>query len=373
VKWKVKLPGKGHGSPSIVGDRIYLNTAIEPEKKRVLLCLDRKDGSTVWEKVVLVSPLEKKHPLNSYASSTPAVVADRVFVTFLDVGSTPGPSDPRPNTKTKGLALLACYDGADGREIWRKPLGPFSSIHGWSCSPIPHNDTIIVNCDHDGQGYIACVKQSDGQPVWRIERPNNTRSYTNPTIFDVAGQKHMVLSGSKCTTSYNPDDGQLRWIVDGPTEQFAASMVYADGVFCITGGYPTYHTLGISPKGKTLWHQKGAAFAAYVPSPVAHNNWFFLVTDDTKPKSRAVCLEAKTGKILWSHELGTHHRPSAVLAGGNIYWLSDEGTCYVVKATGDNFELVAENALGDPANATPAISNNQLFIRTDVHLWCIGN
>jgi outer membrane protein assembly factor BamB len=354
----------------VVGDRIFLNTAIEPEKRRVLMCLSRADGHVLWEKTVLVSPLEKRNPLNSYASSTPAVANGRVFATFLDVGSTPGPRDPRPNTKTKGVALVACYS-VEGNELWRKDVGPFSSMHGWSCSPVIYKDTIIVNCDHDGPGYVVCLRQSDGQQVWRIDRPNNTRSYTNPTIFDVSGVKHMVMSGSKCTTSYDPDSGKQRWMVDGPTEQFAASMVYADGVFCITGGFPTYHTLGISPAGDALWHERGASVAAYVPSPVAYDRWFFLVTDDTKPKSRGVCLEAKTGKVLWSQELGDHHRPSAVLAGGNLYWLGDDGTCYVVRA-GERFELVSENKLGEPANATPAISNGQVFIRTEGHLWCIG-
>jgi outer membrane protein assembly factor BamB len=371
IKWKVKLPGKGHGSPAVTRERVYLNTAIEPEKKRVLMCLNRSDGATAWETVVLVSPLEKKNALNSYASSTPAVVGDRVFVTFLDVGSTPGPKDPRPNTKQKGVSLVACYWAQDGTEVWKKNVGPFSSMHGWSCSPIPYKDTIIVNCDHDGEGYVVCLKQSSGEEVWRIKRPNQTRSYTNPTIFDVGGEKHMVMSGSSCTTSYNPDKGEQRWKIDGPTEQFAASMVYADGVFCVTGGYPQYHTLGISPSGETLWHLKGNASAAYVPSPVAHDKWFFLVTDDTKPRSRGVCLEAKTGKVMWSQELGPHHRPSAVLAGGNVYWLSDEGTCYVVKASGETFELVAENKLGEPCNATPAISEGEIFIRTDARLWCI--
>jgi outer membrane protein assembly factor BamB len=370
VKWRVALSGRGHGSPSVVGERIFLNTAIESEKRRVLMCLSRFDGRVLWEKTVLVSPLEKKNALNSYASSTPAVVGGRVFVTFLDVGSTPGPKDPRPNTKTRGVALVACYS-VEGRELWRKDVGPFSSMHGWSCSPVIYGDTIIVNCDHDGAGYVVCLRQADGQEVWRIERPNNTRSYTNPTIFDVGGVKHMVMSGSKCTASYDPDTGKQRWLIDGPTEQFAAALVYTDGVFGITGGFPTYHTLGISPGGEVLWHQKGASVAAYVPSPVAYDKWFFLVTDDTKPRSRGVCLEARTGRVLWSQELGEHHRPSAVLAGENVYWLSDAGTCYVVRA-GERFELVSENKLGEAANATPAISGGQVFIRTEGHLWCIG-
>jgi outer membrane protein assembly factor BamB len=243
-------------------------------------------------------------------------------------------------------------------------------MHGWSCSPIPYGDSIIVNCDHDGDGYIVRLKRDNGDQVWRIERPNKTRSYCNPTIFDIAGVKHMVLSGSKCTADYDPETGKERWIIDGPTEQYVASMVSTEGMFFITAGFPKYHTLGLTPEGKTVWHQKGTSVAAYVPSPVATGPWLFLVTDEGKP-SRGLCLEAKSGDILWSQPLGTHHRPSALLANGNVYWLSDEGTTYVVKAT-DKFELVAKNELNEPANAAPAISDGRLFIRTDQTLWCIG-
>lgn len=370
VKWKVAIPGKGHGSASVAGGRVFLNTCVEKENRRVLLCLDRNDGHALWQRDVLVAPLEKKHPLNSYASSTPLVADGRVFVTFLDIGVTNPGANVRPNTKTNGQVLVVAYDAADGREIWRKHVGPFSSMHGWSCSPIAYKENLIVNCDHDGAGYIVCLNRSTGDEVWRIARPNNTRSYCNPTIFDLGGTKQMVLSGSKCTASYDPDTGAQRWLIDGPTEQFAASMVYGDGLFYITAGFPTYHTLGITPDGKTVWHQKGTSMAAYVPSPVYADGKLFLVTDEGKP-SRGVCFEAKTGRLLWSHVLGDHHRPSALLAGGNVYWLSDEGTCYVVKAS-DTFELVATNALNEPCNAAPAISDGQIFIRSDQHLWCIG-
>lgn len=369
IKWKVPLPGKGHGTPSIVGDRIFLVTCIEPENKRVLMCLDRRNGKVLWEQVVLVAPLERKHSLNSYASSTPYCDGERVFVTFLDVGSTPG-EVKRPNTKTNGVVLVACYS-IDGKEIWKKTVGNFSSVHGWSCSPVPYADSIIVNCDHDGDGYIVRLRRSDGGEVWRIERPNKTRSYCNPTIFDINGTKHMVLSGSKCTTSYDPDTGRNRWMLDGPTEQFAASMIFTDGLFFITGGFPTYHSLGISPDGKELWHQKGSGLAAYVPSPIAYQKWFFIVTDADPRQAKAVCFEAKTGQPVWTADLGKHHRPSAVLADGNIYWLSDEGTCFVVKAS-EKFELVAKNELGEACNASPIFCNGQIFIRSDVHLWCIG-
>lgn len=350
VKWKVPLPGKGHGSPIVVGQKIFLNTCIEKEGRRVLMCLDRKDGHVLWQKDVVTAPLEHKHGLNSYASSTPACDGQRVFVTFLDVKD----------------VLVVAYD-LDGNELWRKSPGKFSSMHGWSCSPVLYENSIIVNCDHDGPGYIVRLRADNGEQIWRIERPNHTRSYCNPAIFDVNGQKQMVLSGTKCVTSYNPDTGAQNWLIDGPTEQYVASMVYTDGVFCITAGFPEYHTLGISPEGKTLWHEKGQALAAYVPSPVAYGKYFFVMSED----GHGICFEARTGRLMWTKKLAKHCRPSAVEADGNIYWLADNGECTVVKAA-DKFELISRNDLGEPCNASPVISNGQIFIRSDVGLWCIA-
>jgi outer membrane protein assembly factor BamB len=128
------------------------------------------------------------------------------------------------------------------------------------------------------------------------------------------------------------------------------------------------HTLGIAPDGKTLWHHaKVPGLAAYVPSPVAFDQWFFLVTDS----GNASCLDAKTGTPLWSQKLGKHHFPSAILAQQNIYWLSDDGACFVVKAA-DKYQQVSKNELGEHCNASPVISHGNLFIRTDQNLWCIG-
>lgn len=350
IKWKVPLPGKGHGSPIVVGGKIFLNTCLEKDNRRVLMCLDRNDGKVIWQRDVLSAPLERKHGLNSYASSTPACDDQRVFATFLSGKD----------------VIVAAYD-LDGKELWRKSPGRFTSMHGWSCSPILYGDSIIVNCDHDGEGYIVRLKCDTGDQVWRIERPNHTRSYCNPAIFEVNGQKQMVLSGTKCVTSYNPDTSALNWMIEGPTEQYVASMVCTDGVFCITAGFPEYHTLGISPQGKTIWHEKGQALAAYVPSPVGFDKWFFLVSED----GHAVCFEAKTGRLMWTQKIARHCRPSAVVANGNVYWLSDDGICTVVKAS-DKFQLISCNDLGEACNASPVISDGQIFIRTDVGLWCIG-
>jgi len=162
------------------------------------------------------------------------------------------------------------------------------------------------------------------------------------------------------------------WWMAGPTEQFVAMLVYTDGVLFVTGGFPDYHILGVDPGGsgdvlKThiLWRDiKGAS---YVPSPIAYHHHFFIVSDN----GLATCLDAKTGQKKWKERLGRRHSASAVEAGGNIYFLDDDGTTWVVKGT-DEYELVAENELGEAAFASPAVSRGQIFIRTLGHLWCIG-
>ena len=158
----------------------------------------------------------------------------------------------------------------------------------------------------------------------------------------------------------------------GPTEQFVAMLVYTDGVLFVTGGFPDYHILGVDPGGsgdvlKThiLWRDiKGAS---YVPSPIAYHHHFFIVSDN----GLATCLDAKTGQKKWKERLGRRHSASAVEAGGNIYFLDDDGTTWVVKGT-DEYELVAENELGEAAFASPAVSRGQIFIRTAAFLYCIG-
>src|SRR5262249_24607768 len=151
-------------------------------------------------------------------------------------------------------------------------------------------------------------------------------------------------SGSKCVASYDPDTGEQLWIIDGPTEQFVASLVYLDGLFFMTAGFPEYHVMAIRPDGRgnvtkkhVAWDHKGAKTdMSYVPSPVAYGKWFFLVSDE----GTASCYETQTGNRLWLERLGRHHSASPVEAGGHLYFLADDGTMYVLKAS-DKFEGVA--------------------------------
>jgi outer membrane protein assembly factor BamB len=355
VAWKIAVPGRGHSSPVIWGDRIFLTTALEQEQKRVLLCLDRRNGKMLWERVVVTSPLEKKHDLNSYASATPVTDGKHVWVAFFE--------QPRIE--------LVCFD-FDGREVWRVSPGTFTSIHGFCSSPVLYKDAVILNGDQDADAYLVAFDKTSGKERWRTDRPNKTRSYCTPLFFEHAGKAQMALSGSKSVCSYDPDTGKPIWWMAGPTEQFVASLVYTDEVLFVTGGFPDFHILGVDPGGagdvlKThiLWRDiKGAS---YVPSPIAHDHHFFIVSDN----GIATCFEAKTGKKAWKERLGRRHSASAVEAGGNVYFLDDDGTTWVVKGD-DEYELIAENALGEAAYASPAVSRGQIFVRTVGHLWCIG-
>jgi outer membrane protein assembly factor BamB len=348
IAWKVPIPGKGHSSPVVWGDRIFVTTCLEKQEERLLLCLSRLDGRLLWQREVIKAKLEPKHDLNSYASSTPVTDGHHVWATFYD----------EPNM------LVFCYD-MDGTLVWRHSPGEFHSKHGFCSSPVLYKDLVIINGDQDAEAWLVALDKNTGSERWRADRPNRTRSYCTPLIVNAGGREQLVLTGSKCVAGYDPATGKQLWLVAGPTEQFVASMVYTDGVLFLTAGFPTYHVMGLRPDGHVLWHDTRGA--GYVPSPIAHGKYFFLVNDN----GIASCLEARTGKRKWQERLGKHHSASPVSAGEYLYFPDDAGTTYVLRA-GPKFEVVSRNRLDEECYASPAVAHGQLFIRTLHHLWCIG-
>lgn len=356
VVWKTALPGAGHASPIVWSNRIFTVTAVDGSQDRVLLCLDRDTGKVLWQRTVLQAPFEKKHALNSFASSTPATDGERVYVAFLD----------------RTQMLVAAYDFA-GHQQWLVRPGPFSSMHGFCSSPILFENRVLVNGDHDGDSYLVALDRRGGHTLWKTPRQNHTRSYCAPLIRDLAGRTQMVLSGDKTVASYDPRTGRLHWIFDGPTEQFVASPVHSErtGLLYVTGGYPDHHILALKPDGegnithadKIVWRTtKGAA---YVPSPIIAGDWFLVVSDG----GVAHCFNAATGDLAWAERIGECHA-SLVSAGGLVYFLNDNGVAYVVRP-GPTFELVARNELGEKTYASPAMSGDRLFLRGFKHLYCI--
>ncbi len=356
--WKTEIPGGGHASPIVWEDRVFTVSAVPEKEERLLLCFDRHNGKILWQQPVITSPMEKKHKLNSHASSTPATDGKLIYVAFLDVQD----------------MVVAAYD-FNGQQKWLVRPGKFKSVHGFCSSPVLFKDEVIVNGDHDGDSYIVALDRATGKTLWKTPRENHTRSYCVPIIRELGGRTQMILSGDKSVASYDPNNGKLHWMLDGPTEQFVASMVYnptADLLF-MTGGFPEHHLLGMKYDGqgkiddsKIVWHSTKASSVSYVPSPISEGKYFLIVSDS----GFANCLEAANGNLLWQERLGSHHA-SLVSSDGLVYFLSDTGTTTVVKP-GEHYQAVATNELGETCFASPAISQGQIFIRGEKNLFCIG-
>jgi outer membrane protein assembly factor BamB len=366
IRWKMPIPGKGHSSPIVRGERLFVTTCLEESGERVLLCLDSRSGSERWRRTVFRAALEPKHRLNSYASSTPVADGRYVWVTFLDY----------PNM------VVVCYD-VDGKEIWRRSPGRLLSVHGFCTSPVLHKQLLILNGDQDGPAYLVALDKITGKEVWRTDRPNRTRSYCTPILIESParpGVTQLVLSGSKCVAAYDADTGKQLWQLDGPTEQYVASLVYAQDMLFLTTGFPEFHLMGIRPDGTgnitgtshVVWHiphseNKNGRFASYVPSPLASGGYFFVISD----LGWLGCIEAKTGRRLWNERLGRHFSASPVLVEDHLLLPDDDGITWVVKAS-PKFEMVRKNALGDECYASPAVARGCLFVRTLHSVWCIG-
>lgn len=365
ISWKTELPGWGHSSPIVWEDRLFAVACVEETQERLLMCLHAESGKVLWKKNVLKSPLEKKHKLNSFASGTPATDGELVYVSFLeaDFGDT--------RKRTPGDMIVAAYD-FEGNQKWLVRPGRFASVHGFCSSPILFEDSVIVNGDHDGDSYIVALNKSTGETKWKIKRDFDTRSYVTPIIREIDGRTQMILSGSRHVASYDPRSGKEYWRIDGPTEQFVASLVYDGDLLYLTAGFPEHHILAIRPDGsgnvtETHIEWRTTKGASYVPSPIVLGEYFLVVADN----GVASCFVGKTGERKWMERLGRHYSGSLVSANGLVYFTDDDGLTKLVKP-GPVLEVVAENDLGEECYSSPAISNGRIFTRGEKHLFCIG-
>ena len=205
VAWKTPLPGIGHSSPIVWGDRIFLTTALVETKDRVLLCLDRKSGKILWQETVLNAELEAKNPENSYASSTPVTDGESVYVAFLD-------------GKDKDV-VMAAYDFS-GKRKWIARPGRFDSHWGFGHSPALWKDYVLMACCGTKAGFIAALDRRDGKTAWRVEPTHLTQAFSSPFVREMAGRVQMIVPANSLITSYDPKDGAVLWTADGPSKEF---------------------------------------------------------------------------------------------------------------------------------------------------------
>ena len=383
IAWKVEIPGVGHASPIVFGDHVFIATCIEETEERVLLCLERKTGKTVWRKVVIRAALEAIHRLNSRASSTPTTDGSRVYVSFLEPDGSTVPAevirqrsgDLRADNTGKpvspGKMCVAAYDMSGNRQ-WIVRPGGFASVWGYCATPIVFEDKVIINGDHDGDAYIVALDRKTGETVWKVARENRIRSHCVPLIRTLDGRTQMMVAGSHSIVSYDPRNGSKHWYTVGPKGRAVASPVFASGLLLVSAAYPDREMLAVRPHGQGDVTQTHIAWrngqsAPYVPSPIAVGDYFVAVSDS----GIASCFDVATGKRHWRERIGKGHTAALVTAGRLVYFLSDTGVARVVRA-GAEFELIAENTIGQRCYASPAISHGQIFLRSEKHLFCVG-
>ena len=375
ILWRVSIPGRGHSSPIVWASRVFVTTCIEQRTERLLLCLDRDTGKTLWSQIVLDGMLEGKRDFNSHASGTPATDGQHVYVTFLEPDGTKVPAEGVVKFTTPGRIMVAAYT-MEGKQAWQVRPAKFLCVNGYSASPVLFKDKVIINADHDGRGYIIALDRSSGKTVWKIDRENEVRlgSFVTPLIRETGGRTQMVLSGNACVASFDPNNGARHWVFDGPTMQFVASPVCDGKRFFISGGHPKKQIVAIRPDGCGKVTESHVAWQAgtgcvKIPSPILVENCLVVFNDD----GIASGFDAETGNLKWRERIGKKHFASPVLADGYLYVLATDGVTRVFRVA-ETLERVAENQLedaGDECYASPAISGGRIFLRTSKHLYCI--
>jgi outer membrane protein assembly factor BamB len=355
--WKTALPGAGHASPIVWGDRVVTVTALPDQQDRIALCLDRATGRILWQKTVVHGPLEKLNPENTYASGTPSTDGKLVYVVFR-VGDD---------------IAVAAHNLSDGEQVWLVRPGKHVGEWGFSNSPVLYKNMVIVDGDSKGDSFLVALNRDDGRTIWRVDRTHKGISYSAPLIREMAGRMQLVQCGDRRVTGFDPDTGKELWTVDGPSQEFVATPFYDETskLVFVSSSWPERNILAIRPDGSgnvtdtnIVWHDKKGA--PYIVSFVTVGDLFFSISSD----GTLFCYDAATGKNYW-HEKVRRHHASPVLAGGLLYCINDDGQINVIKP-GKTFQRVAQFEMGEQCYASPAISNGQVFLRGFEHLFCIG-
>ena len=359
VLWKTAIPGKGHSSPVIVGNQIFLTTSEAANQTQSVLSIDRKTGKQLWQTTIYQGELSSKiHPNNTHASSTVAATSERVFATFWN----------------NDRVVLVALDH-DGKQLWKKTAGPFVPRYpfGYGASPCLYKNMVIVNSECEKLGTLTAFRQSDGSEVWRTPRNVGT-GYSSPIVHRVAGRDQLLISGSNSVTSYDPRNGQEIWSVAGPWEVTCGTMVFSKESYAVawpfpytrididmvfaSGGYPRGSTVAIpvTDEPSIRWRNP---VKSYEQSMLSHQGYLYAVSDN----GVGYCWNALTGKEMWKQRLAGPISASPVLAGDNIYVTTERGKTFVFKADPLKFDRVAENQLGDSCFASLTIVQDRIYMR----------
>ncbi|MCA9132238.1 MAG: PQQ-binding-like beta-propeller repeat protein [Planctomycetales bacterium] len=359
VRWQANVPGRGHSSPIVVGDLVVLGSAMEDSAQQLVLGYDRQDGRERWKTVVHSGGLpsgREVHHKSSHANATIASNGTHLITAHLN----------RDHIWVTALGL-------DGQQLWQTDVGAFASKFGYAPSPIMYKSLVIIAADNSGGGYLAGVDVRTGEIAWRCSR-GNTSSYSSPALVTLDGTDQVVISGDDRLASYAPATGEMLWETPCIAEATCGTAIAtADRVFA-SGGYPEKETVCLDARGRQIWSNRTGL---YEPSMVTDGESLFAITDN----GIAYCWDVADGTERWKKRLGGNFSSSPVIAGGNVYVSDLSGNGYVFRASGEKYELVSENRLGDDCYASPAIGGDAIFFRVGVgqgrqrseKLFCIAD
>ncbi|HIE99537.1 MAG TPA: serine/threonine protein kinase [Planctomycetes bacterium] len=359
VLWKVAVPGRGHGSATVIGDQVFLAVADPEREVQSVLCFDRQTGERVWEALAHEGHLETGgNKKASQASSTVAYDGQRLFINFLN----------------NGAIFTTAFD-MSGDRLWQTKISDYVVHQGYGSSPAPYKHLVIVGADNKGGGAVAALDRASGDIVWKQSRPAKP-NYSSPIILNVAGKDQLFLTGCDKVTSLDPLTGTTNWEIEGATTECVTSTV-TDGVHIYTsGGYPKNHMAAVvaDGSGTVTWEN---TVRAYVPSMLCSDGYLYAALDG----GFATCRESDTGKEVWKSRLGGTFSSSPVLVGDRIYATNEEGTTFVFKASPVAFKELAQNKLGESVFATPTICGSRIYTRVthqvdgrrQEYLYCLGS
>ena len=385
VKWKADVPGRGHSSPVIWGDKIFVTTSVptspaaaadpasngrrfgfgsrgpQPEQKLILMCLDRKTGKLLWERVVKVAtPHEGYHPqYGSFASNSPVTDGKHVIAFF-------------------GSRGVYCYD-LDGNKIWEKDFGlqlrMFNGF-GEGSWPTLEGDTLLLLFDHEGDSFLVAMDKSTGRELWRVARPDGNTNWSGPVVISYADRKQIIVSASRKVHAYDFETGKPLWECAGLGQNTIPAPVTDGSLVFVMSGFRNPNLLAIrlgrdgdlTGTDAVVWqNQRGNS---YTSSPVLADGKLYVLTDS----GMLSCFDAKTGKAYYQQQRlpkPYNFKASLVAAGGKLYLASEEGDVIVVNM-GEKFEVVATNTLeGQTFIGTPAIADGEIYLRGQNTLFCI--
>lgn len=372
VKWKVKMPERGNSTPVVWGDKLFLTQALESQKKRTLICLVKATGEKLWEQSVTYAQQEDTHGTNPYCSASPTTDGKRIIVCH-------------------GSAGVFCYDLA-GKEIWQRDLGKQDYEWGNGSSPVLHGERVFLYFGPGKGARLLALDAATGKDVWSFAEPGIDPSgrtdgfkgnepgmictYATPIVTKTSDREELIMAFPKFLRAFDPATGKELWHCDGLNPLVYCSPIAAEGIAVAMGGFignsiavPTGGSGDAS--GKRLWQTTRTKNR--LGTGVIHEGHAYIFNTD----GFAECIELKTGKSVYLERVKAvgpkgDSWSSSVLSGDRIYVLNQSGDCHIIRAT-PKFELIGSNGLGSElTNSSVAVSDGQLFIRTQEHLWCIG-